>query len=84
MMVGSHGREAPSRAASARSPARSPPLPGEVIRLEGERARIEVCAGTTDPRVGERVRETARPIEVEFGRALLGSDKTVLQQALAK
>jgi vacuolar-type H+-ATPase catalytic subunit A/Vma1 len=58
-------------------------LPGEVIRLEGERARIEVCAGTAGPRVGERVRETGRPLEVEFGRALLGSDKTVLQQALA-
>ena len=47
-------------------------LPGEVIRLDGERATIQVYEDTAGLRVGEPVRDTGRPLEVELGPGLLG------------
>jgi V/A-type H+-transporting ATPase subunit A len=47
-------------------------LPGEVIRLEGERVTIQVYEDTAGLRVGEPVLDTGRPLEVELGPGLLG------------
>ena len=47
-------------------------LPGEVIRLEGELATIQVYENTSGLRVGEPVLDTGRPLEVELGPGLLG------------
>jgi V/A-type H+/Na+-transporting ATPase subunit A len=47
-------------------------LPGEVIRLEGERVTIQVYEDTAGLQVGEPVIDTGRPLEVELGPGLLG------------
>ena len=47
-------------------------LPGEVIRLDGEQATIQVYEDTAGLRVGEPVLDTGRPLEVELGPGLLG------------
>jgi V/A-type H+-transporting ATPase subunit A len=47
-------------------------LPGEVIRLDGERVAIQVYEDTAGLRVGEPVLDTGRPLEVELGPGLLG------------
>jgi V/A-type H+-transporting ATPase subunit A len=47
-------------------------LPGEVIRLDGEKATIQVYEDTAGLRIGEPVRDTGRPLEVELGPGLLG------------
>ncbi|WP_445189175.1 V-type ATP synthase subunit A [Pseudonocardia sp. Cha107L01] len=47
-------------------------LPGEVIRLDGELATIQVYENTSGLRVGEPVLDTGRPLEVELGPGLLG------------
>jgi V/A-type H+-transporting ATPase subunit A len=47
-------------------------LPGEVIRLDGELATIQVYENTSGLRVGEAVLDTGRPLEVELGPGLLG------------
>jgi len=47
-------------------------LPGEVIRLDGERATIQVYEDTAGLRPGEPVVDTGRPLEVELGPGLLG------------
>jgi len=47
-------------------------LPGEVIRLDGERATIQVYEDTAGLHVGEPVIDTGRPLEVELGPGLLG------------
>jgi V/A-type H+/Na+-transporting ATPase subunit A len=47
-------------------------LPGEVIRLDGESATIQVYEDTAGLRVGEPVLDTGRPLEVELGPGLLG------------
>ena len=47
-------------------------LPGEVIRLDGDRATIQVYEDTAGLRVGEPVHDTGRPLEVELGPGLLG------------
>jgi len=47
-------------------------LPGEVIRLDGEQATIQVYEDTAGLRIGEPVRDTGRPLEVELGPGLLG------------
>ncbi|HEU6444569.1 MAG TPA: V-type ATP synthase subunit A [Gaiellaceae bacterium] len=48
-------------------------LPGEVIRLDGELATIQVYEETAGLRPGEPVFDTGRPLEVELGPGLLGS-----------
>ena len=47
-------------------------LPGEVIRLDGDRATIQVYEDTSGLRPGEPVVDTGRPLEVELGPGLLG------------
>jgi V/A-type H+-transporting ATPase subunit A len=47
-------------------------LPGEVIRLSGDLATIQVYEHTGGLRVGEPVADTGRPLEVELGPGLLG------------
>jgi V/A-type H+-transporting ATPase subunit A len=47
-------------------------LPGEVIRLDGEKATIQVYEDTAGLTIGEPVRDTGRPLEVELGPGLLG------------
>src|SRR5215218_7803216 len=47
-------------------------LPGEVIRLDGERATIQVYEDTSGLRVGEPVRDSGGPLAVELGPGLLG------------
>jgi V/A-type H+-transporting ATPase subunit A len=47
-------------------------LPGEVIRLDGDLATIQVYETTSGLRVGDPVLDTGRPLEVELGPGLLG------------
>jgi V/A-type H+-transporting ATPase subunit A len=47
-------------------------LPGEVIRLDGERATIQVYEDTAGLEIGEPVIDTGRPLQVELGPGLLG------------
>jgi V/A-type H+-transporting ATPase subunit A len=47
-------------------------LPGEVIRLSGDLATIQVYENTSGLRVGEPVLDTGRPLEAELGPGLLG------------
>jgi V/A-type H+-transporting ATPase subunit A len=47
-------------------------LPGEVIRLDGEKVTIQVYEDTAGLTLGEPVRDTGRPLEVELGPGLLG------------
>jgi len=48
-------------------------LLGEVIRLDGDRAIIQVFEETTGLRLGEPVARTESPLAVELGPGLLGS-----------
>lgn len=47
-------------------------LPGEVIRLDGGLATVQVYEDTAGLRVGEPVVDTGRPLETELGPGLLG------------
>lgn len=47
-------------------------LPGEVIRLEGGTAVVQVYEDTSGLRVGEPVADTGAPLRVELGPGLLG------------
>jgi V/A-type H+-transporting ATPase subunit A len=57
-------------------------LPGEVIRLDGERAVIQVYEGTSGLRVGEPARDTGAPLQVELGPGLLGNIYDGIQRPL--
>jgi V/A-type H+-transporting ATPase subunit A len=57
-------------------------LPGEVIRLEGGRAVIQVYEDTSGLRVGEPVRDTGAPLQVELGPGLLGTIFDGIQRPL--
>jgi V/A-type H+-transporting ATPase subunit A len=48
-------------------------LPGEVIRLDGARAVIQVYEDTSGLTAGEPVLDTGEPLQVELGPGLLGS-----------
>jgi len=48
-------------------------LPGEVIRLDGDKATIQVYEETSGLSVGEPVEDTGAPLQVELGPGLLGS-----------
>jgi V/A-type H+/Na+-transporting ATPase subunit A len=48
-------------------------LLGEVVRVSGDRAIVQVYEETTGLRTGETVERTGRPLEVELGPGLLGS-----------
>lgn len=47
-------------------------LPGEVIRLDRDLVTIQVYEDTAGLHIGEPVRDTGRPLEVELGPGLLG------------
>ena len=48
-------------------------LLGEVIRLEGDEAVVQVYEETTGLRVGARVENTGQPLQAELGPGLLGN-----------
>jgi len=48
-------------------------LPGEVIRLEADRATIQVYEETTGLCLGEKVEDIGKPLLAELGPGLLGS-----------
>ena len=47
-------------------------LLGEVVRVDGDKATIQIHEDTTGLRLGESVARTGRPLEVELGPGLLG------------
>lgn len=47
-------------------------LPGEVIRLDGDLATIQVYEDTAGLSVGEPVQDTGKPLEIELGPGMLG------------
>ncbi|HEU5057126.1 MAG TPA: V-type ATP synthase subunit A, partial [Kofleriaceae bacterium] len=59
-------------------------LLGEVVRLAGDRASIQVYEETTGLRLGEPVVATGRPLEAELGPGLLGSIIDGLGRPLAR
>src|SRR5207245_10448621 len=48
-------------------------LVGEIIRLEGNKATVQVYEDTTGLRPGEKVINTKRPLSMQLGRVLLTS-----------
>jgi len=58
-------------------------LPGEVIRLEGERATIQVYEETTGLRLGETVTDVGEPLVAELGPGLIGAVFDGVQRPLA-
>ncbi len=57
-------------------------LIGEVIRLEGDHATIQVYEDTSGLRVGDPVEATGAPLRVELGPGLLGSIFDGIQRPL--
>ena len=57
-------------------------LRGEIIRLEGDSAVVQVYEDTTGLRVGEAVENTGRPLSVELGPGLLASIYDGVQRPL--
>ena len=57
-------------------------LIGEVIRLSGPTATIQVYEDTSGTRTGEKVHNTGHPLTVELGPGLLGSIYDGLQRPL--
>jgi V/A-type H+-transporting ATPase subunit A len=57
-------------------------LIGEVIRLEGDRATIQVYEDTAGLQVGDPVETTGAPLQVELGPGLLGSIFDGIQRPL--
>ncbi len=57
-------------------------LIGEVIRLEGDHATIQVYEDTSGLRVGDPVVSTGAPLQVELGPGLLGSIFDGIQRPL--
>ena len=58
-------------------------LPGEVIRLDGERATVQVFEDTSGLRAGDPVDNTGGPLCIELGPGLLGSVFDGTQRPLA-
>jgi len=57
-------------------------LPGEVIRLESDRATIQVYEETTGLCLGEEVKDVGKPLLAELGPGLLGSVYDGVQRPL--
>jgi V/A-type H+-transporting ATPase subunit A len=57
-------------------------LNGEIIRLDGDQAVIQVYEDTTGLQVGERVTNTGLPLSVELGPGLLSSIYDGIQRPL--
>ncbi|GAB4271304.1 MAG: V-type ATP synthase subunit A [Deferrisomatales bacterium] len=59
-------------------------LAGEIIRLDGEVATVQVYESTWGLRVGEPVEDTGRPFSVTLGPGLLGSVFDGIQRPLPR
>ena len=59
-------------------------LVGEIIRLEGDLATIQVYEETSGLRPGERVEGTGKPLSVELGPGLIGQIFDGVQRPLPK
>jgi len=59
-------------------------LNGEIIRLDGETAVVQVYEDTSGLKVGERVLNTGTPLSVELGPGLLSSIYDGIQRPLEK
>ncbi len=57
-------------------------LRGEIIRLEGNDAVIQVYEDTTGLTIGEKVENTEKPLSVELGPGLLASIYDGVQRPL--
>ena len=57
-------------------------LIGEIIRLEGETATVQVYEDTSGLTVGDPVKRTGRPLSVELGPGILGSIFDGIQRPL--
>ncbi|MGA9139148.1 MAG: V-type ATP synthase subunit A [Methanocella sp.] len=57
-------------------------LRGEIIRLEGETAVVQMYEDTTGLKIGERVVNTERPLSVELGPGLISSIYDGIQRPL--
>ena len=57
-------------------------LNGEIIRLDGDQAVIQVYEDTTGLQVGEKVANTEKPLSVELGPGLLSSIYDGIQRPL--
>jgi len=57
-------------------------LLGEIIRLEGDKATIQVYEDTTGLRPGEKVINTKRPLSIQLGPGLLTSIYDGIQRPL--
>jgi V/A-type H+-transporting ATPase subunit A len=59
-------------------------IPGEVIRLDGERAVIQVYEDPAGLAAGDPVEDSGRPLEVELGPGLLGGVFDGIQRPLPR
>jgi len=59
-------------------------LNGEIIRLDGETAVVQVYEDTSGLKIGERVLNTGMPLSVELGPGLLSSIYDGIQRPLPK
>ncbi|MBS7622830.1 V-type ATP synthase subunit A [Candidatus Bathyarchaeota archaeon] len=57
-------------------------LIGEVIRVEGDRATIQVYEETTGIKPGEKVERTGKPLSVELGPGIVGQTYDGIQRPL--
>src|SRR4030042_6004385 len=57
-------------------------LIGEIIRIEGDRATIQVYEETTGIRPGEKIERTGRPLSVELGPGIVGQTYDGIQRPL--
>jgi V/A-type H+-transporting ATPase subunit A len=57
-------------------------LIGEIIRIEGDRATIQVYEETTGVKPGEKVEGTGKPLSVELGPGLIGQTYDGIQRPL--
>ena len=57
-------------------------LVGEIIRLEGDKATIQVYEDTTGLRPGEKIVNTKRPLSIQLGPGLLTSIYDGIQRPL--
>ncbi|WP_455368824.1 V-type ATP synthase subunit A [[Eubacterium] cellulosolvens] len=57
-------------------------LIGEIIRIEGERATIQVYEETTGIKPGEKIERTGKPLSVDLGPGIIGQTYDGIQRPL--
>ena len=57
-------------------------LIGEIIRLEGDRATIQVYEETTGIKPGEKIERTGKPLSVDLGPGIIGQTYDGIQRPL--